>query len=508
MVAGGDNGDRDGDGQNRGNAPDDAASQAAARSLQDLLARLPVARNRADAGVTPADVQPVGAPLRTNREYNGLDVEEPVAPALAQSPGQSPGQSPAPSPAPARIAATAAAASASAGETLAPPRPDADQGSRPSRREAPVLPRRATRISTGRIIWFVMAFVAPVLLGAAYLFFIMPDQYVTEFRFSVRVPVGNPGSEGRTSNGSSVSALFGGNPTPGTDLLDNFTVADYARSAQAARDLNTKINLKALYSKPSDPFTTLGANVSQERLGRYWKSMVYSDYDVTTGLAVVRVKAFTPQDSLSIANSLLALSTQLVNDIGDQSQGDTVRFASEQVNRAKQQVVDLQNQIAAMSRNGAQSPSIGVIQANTNVATLTRSNIAQIQAQIEVLNNQLHNPEAPQILLLRQELAANERQLAGAVRTANSDTTNAYNVLTTNLANASQVYSSAQAALSYARATAASQRLYLTTYVRPTLPESATAPDRLIDLLLLIVVSGMVWMLGMLVRNSIMEHGL
>lgn len=473
----------DGNANGPDGANETAAADAAARALKDLMARLPATRQRAEASA-----EPVGAPLRPNREYNGTVPAEPEA---AE---------------PVRAAAPVAAA-----ETVAPPRPVIEVG-RPAQPASPPLPRRRGAMSLGRMIWFVVAFVAPVLLGAIYLFFVMPDQYVTEFRFSVRVPVGNAGalsSLGQSSNGASVSALFGGNPTPGTDLLDNFTVADYARSAQAARDLNTKVNLKSLYSKPADPFSRLGADASQEKLGRYWKSMVYSDYDVTTGLAVVRVKAFSAQDSLSIANSLLGLSNQLVNDIGDQSQGDSLRFAKEQLTKAQDDVTTLRTAIAKLSaRKGVDSPSVGVLAAMTNIATNTRGNIAELQGQIDVLMAQLHNPEAPQIKYLREQIEANKRALEGSIGVANATAVGQFADLRQQLTNALDVLSSAQAAYSYARATAAAQRLYLTTYVRPTLPESATAPDRLIDLLLVIVVAGMVWLLGMLVRNSIREHGL
>jgi capsular polysaccharide transport system permease protein len=149
-----------------------------------------------------------------------------------------------------------------------------------------------------------------------------------------------------------------------------------------------------------------------------------------------------------------------------------------------------------------------VVQANTQIATTTRTNIAQIESEIQVLKTQLHSSDAPQIVLLQQELLANQRALADAVGTSNTLATNDFAILTTQLTNANTVLSAAQAALSYAEATAAAQRLYLTTYVRPSQAESSVAPDRWIDLLMLIGISAMVWMVGMLVRNSILEHGL
>lgn len=486
MLAGGETGGEQKRNERQGQAGD-GEPQAASRSLRDLMARLP--NSRAEGKAAPRAAGSVEAPLRTNREYNGLDIPEP---------------------------ATAAAAGVGT-ETETPTVPDTEgpfmlraSADKPADGgvSGPSLPGRTHLISTGRLIWFLLAFVAPVLLGGLYIFFVLPDQYVTEFRFSVRVPVGNPAAMPKSNGGAALSALFGGNPTPGSDLLDNFTVADYARSPQAASDVHAKVNLKAMFSKPSDPFTRLADNASQEALGRYWKSMVSSDYDVTTGLGLVRVKAYAAQDSVNIANALLTLSNKLVNDIGNQSQTDTVRFAKDQFDRANDQVTELQRQIANLARGGADSPSLGVIQANTQVATTTRANISLIQSQIEVLEGQLHNPKAPQIVLLRQQLAANERALAGAVSTANTVSTNNFQVLTTQLANANSVLSSAQAALSNAQSAAAAQRLYLTTYVRPSLPESPVAPDRWMAFLLLIAGAGMVWVVGLLVRNSILEHRL
>lgn len=486
MLAGGETGDEQ---QKRNEGKEqagDGVSKPASRSLQNLMERLPSARVE---GRTGSRAVPIGAPLRTNRGYNSPDEAEANTTASAST--DAPTETPA------------------AGETEGPfmLRSSADRSVAP-REAGPSLPGRKSRMSQGSLIWLILAFVAPVLLGSLYIFFVLPDQYVTEFRFSVRVPVGNPAALAKSNGGAALSALFGGNPTPGSDLLDNFTVADYARSPQAASDVHAKVNLKAMFSKPSDPFSRLADTASQEELGRYWKGMVSSDYDVTTGLALVRVKAYAPQDSFSIANALLTQSNRLVNDIGNQSQTDTVRFAKEQFDRATTQVADLQRQIAGLARGGADSASVGVIQANTQVATTTRANIALIQSQIEVLEGQLHNPKAPQIVLLRQQLAANERALGDAVSTANTVSTNNFQVLTAQLANANSELSAAQAALSQAKSAAAAQRLYLTTYVRPSLPESPVGPDRWMALLLLVAGAGMVWVVGLLVRNSILEHRL
>lgn len=450
---------------------------------QDLMANLPKARSA--TGQTAGAMQP---PLQHNREFRG----------------------------------------ATANESAATPTDDVTSEVRERLvAEAPVehkqaprvyglaLPQRVTHISTGRKIWFGMSFLAPVILGAVYLFLIAPDQYITEFRFSVRVPVGQQGS--MAAGGASTSALFGGNPTPGTDLLDNFTVADYVRSEQAATDLNAKLNLKTMFNKPADPFSRVGGSANREKLARFWKSMVYSDYDVTTGLAVVRVRAYAPEDSYAIANTLLSLSNDLVNSIGLRSQQDSVRFAQGQINRIFAEMAGLRSQLTTLRRNKSIiSPNDGaqdIVSGNELLVNQLTATKSQIDSQIIRLMAQLHNPAAPQIILLHQQLAATEHQLLVAQQVIGTGSHNLANTvgqfedLQTRLTNATNVLASAQNNLAIAKAGADAQRLYLTTYVRPSVPESSTGPDRWMDLFLTMLISGMVWTMGMLFRNSILEHG-
>lgn len=454
-------------------------AQSAYVGIPDLPGRLPQGR-----GAAHQPSAPVPPPLQRDRQFHGA-ADEPIAPTGA----------------------------APTSETLDRPA-TAEYTEAEPRVRGLALPQRVTRISTGRKVWFGVSFLAPVILGALYLFLIAPDQYVTEFRFSVRVPVGQQGA--LASGGASPSALFGGNPTPGTDLLDNFTVADYVRSSQAADDLNAKLNLKDIFNKPSDPFARVGGNANRERLAKFWRSMVYADYDVTTGLAIVRVRAYTPQDSYALASALLQQSNDLVNSIGLHSQQDSVRFAESQVQRINTQLAILRSRMVDLRRDKAIiSPNDGgqdVVSGNEVLTNRLRATKSELEGAISQLMAQLHNPAAPQILLLQRQLAANDQQLVNAQHAVGggadnlAQTVGQFEQLQTDMANADKVLTNAQNNLAYAQASADAQRLYITTYVKPTLPESSTAPNRWLDLLILTIVAGLVWIIGMLVRNSIIEH--
>ena len=398
-------------------------------------------------------------------------------------------------------------------ETRAKPKSEAATMGETTGLSGRALPDLMRTVSFGRKVWFAVSFLIPMILGALYVFFIAPDEYITEYRFSVRVPVGQQGS--LASGGASLSALFGGNPTPGSDLLDNYTVADYVSSAQAARDLDTKVGLRTMYNKPLDPFSRIGAAANSERLGRYWHSMVYSSYDVATGLAVVRVKAYSAPDSFAIANSLVELSSDLVNSIGTRSQQDSVRFAQSQLERAKTQVDALSAELANLRRqNNVIDPVKGAVAGNIDLVNELTNRRAQLQAQSEMMMQQLHNAEAPQVQLLQQQIGAVNHQITQARASGGAAASGAniavtmgqFEKLADKLKNAQSVQAAATQALNNAQTSAEAQRLYLTTYVRPVQPESPEGPKRWLDLLLIGLVASMVWVIGRLIGNSIMEH--
>lgn len=376
------------------------------------------------------------------------------------------------------------------------------------------LPSRGPKTSRGRRIWFAVSFMLPVILGALYMFLIAPDEYVTEFRFSVRLPI----PESTTPMVQNKSFLFDGNTTPGTDLIDNYTVVDYVASRQAALDLNAKLNLRDMFNRPFDPLSKVGANASAERLARFWHGMVYSSYDPASGLAVVRIKAYSAQDSYAIATNLVNQSSELVNSIGAHSQRDSVRFAQQQLDRATAQVAALNVQIADFRRRtGMLNPDEGVtgpVNGAQGLITQLKQRQNQLHGQIDQVMAQLHNPDSPQVVLLRQQQAANDQQLAAAkgalgLKGVNNlaNTVTEFEAAENKLHDWQGVLHQSISTLAAAQAASDAQRVYMTTYVKPSLPESPLAPNRWLDLLIITMAAAMIWAIGRLVENSILEHG-
>ena len=58
-----------------------------------------------------------------------------------------------------------------------------------------------------------------------------------------------------------------------------------------------------------------------------------------------------------------------------------------------------------------------------------------------------------------------------------------------------------------ARVEADRQQRYLAAFVRPSLPQEAIYPERIINIILVLVVSSVLWALGLLVVYGIRDHG-
>jgi capsular polysaccharide transport system permease protein len=369
--------------------------------------------------------------------------------------------------------------------------------------------------------WFILAFALPVLLGAAYYGLIASKQYVSEFHFSVRQPLPDtqPSSQSMGDGGNLVALLGKSASANGAaDTLDNYTVVDYIRSDQAARDLDERLNLRAMFSRAGiDPLAGYHGKAEQaERLAEYWRKMVWATYDPATGLAAVRVRAFAPADAYALATNLIDLSDGVVNGIGHRSRADSLRIAQQDVDReqahmsaVRARLTSLRNQIGAV--DPAKDREAGI----ANLAAGLRTALTEQEGQLDYLSRQLGDASAPQLERLKAQIAATQKQLSGVdnqfnrVAVGNSTLTAAvgeYEQLDAERKAVEQLLFQSLDRLQAATSDSDSQRLYLTTYVKPVTPEISTYPKRLESIGILALCCLLVWSVGVLIGKSVMDH--
>jgi capsular polysaccharide transport system permease protein len=387
------------------------------------------------------------------------------------------------------------------------------------------LPQRRRGLPLISTIWFCVAVVAPVLIGGAYYAFIASPQYVCEFHYVVRQPLPDASVSTNASVTNSavvenMSAILGKNASNGStaaDSLDNYMVADYITSPQAARDLDQRLNLRQMFSRAGvDPFSRLGPKKPVEKLESYWRSKSYALYDPATGLGKVRVRAFSAADAYAIATALVDLSNSVVNSAGKRSRADSVRYAQIQEDQALSRLTEVRARLAALrAQNNVIDPDKSVVPSNVTQADTLRNDLTALETRLAYLSSQLRDPSAPQLQQVKAQIAAAQARLKStnaAVGQAQQSKALAgvvgeFEQLDDERQSAEQAYLTAVANRQQAVAAEGAERTYVATYVAPAAPSSSTYPNRLADIGLLLLASGMIWLVGVLVAKSVAEHG-
>lgn len=382
------------------------------------------------------------------------------------------------------------------------------------------LPARKARLSAGFWLSLLLMVVLPTAAGAAYYLYFAADQYVSEFRFAVK-----------SSNASASSAttdLVGaalGQSARLSAFSDNFIVADYITSREAVGDLLKTVDLRAIYSSPgADYLSRLDPTVPVEKLVAYWQNRVDASFDVSTGISIVQVRAFTPEDSLRVAKALIGASESLVNRIAERAREDAVRFAERDVKNAEDRLREVTAKLRQF-RNVQQTPDLSTSASGTlGLSLQLRTNLAQMEAQLTSLSTHMA-PDAPTIKVLKNNIAATRDQLgkiegelgAGAAPAGNPNsqgpnsegyaaTLSDYEDIRLEMQFAQQSYQNMLTALDQVRSSAMSDRTYLMPYVEPSLAEFPLYPERVEDVFIVFLIAGVAWAITMLTVYAVRDH--
>jgi capsular polysaccharide transport system permease protein len=389
----------------------------------------------------------------------------------------------------------------------------------------PQLPQRPTRRSHGMLASFIIFVVLPTVLAAYYFTFAASNQYASEFRFAVKnasstVPssagVGLGSSAGGGgSTGATLLSMIGGGSSP--DMTNNYIVIDYLGSGQAVKDLQERVKIVDLYSRPNVDWWSRfnSARPLEWFVNYYWPRMLTAQFDPMTGIATVQVRAFTPEDVKTISETMLKLSEELINRIVVRMQGDTVRFAQNEVRRAEDRLKVVRAKLTEFrNKSGVIDPSGSLVASNSQLVQTLRASLAQLETQMTALKADRLDATSPVVQRLTTQIKATKDQIAAVERDVSkttgsgslSDTVSQYEQLDMERQFAQTMLTGAQQSLDQARAVAAAQLLYVEPYVRPSLPQSAVFPKRLSSIALAAFFALVGWMVLMLIVRSVREH--
>lgn len=365
-------------------------------------------------------------------------------------------------------------------------------------------PKRRRRIAG---LWSLLLLVAlPVCVTAGYFWILAADRYESETSFVLRVP-GRSIPLGMPSN-----FLPSGGISRAAD--DGFIVKDYLESRDAMQWLEKHADLRAAYDKARwDPiwrFPNPFQSNTEEGLFKHYQRMTTSKFDGGTGVNLLRVEAFTPQDAQRLAGSLLDAAEGLVNRLNQRSREDAVSLANAEVDRMRERTLAAQAALTAFrERERLIDPSQATLAV---LQTIARLSLDVAQANVQLSEMIQSSANSPQIAQLRNKQAALESQivlerqrLAGDAQ-AIAPRIAEYERLMLEREFAEKALMAAMTAVETARVETQRQHIYLERVAAPGQPDHPAYPWRVIWCLVALAAAYMTWRMWRIVADDAQRH--
>jgi capsular polysaccharide transport system permease protein len=359
----------------------------------------------------------------------------------------------------------------------------------------------------GRHWLFVVMVLAPTLGAIVYYGLIASDVYVSESRFLVR------NSQHQSSSGL-VGDLLQSTGLGGHSDNDSSSVHDYILSRDALKELDEKLDLRKSFSKPDvdlfDRFPGLGLSRSFEKFYLYYGKHVAMEYDPSSSISILTVRAFTAEDAYKINHALLGMSERLVNTLNDRSRRDLIDFADHEVKIASDKAKDAA--IALFTYRSGQSVFEPDKQAMVQLEGVAKIQQELIATEAELAQLKKLSPDSPQIGALTDRAEALRNAIAAEASKVTSDrgsfSARAPNFerLTLDVQFADKQLGIALAELESARAEALRKQIYLETLVQPNLPDKAMQPKRIRSMFTFFIISLVGWAVASILIASVREH--
>lgn len=355
--------------------------------------------------------------------------------------------------------------------------------------------------------WFALMVVAPVSLAVVYEGLIASDIYVSESRFVIKAPAQKAAQVSTLASLIQTTGLSGGQE-------QGWEVIDYVRSRSAMADLAKTSSVEAIFSKDGADWLSrypgLLQGRSQERLFHYYEDMVTASVDHESGVVVLKVKAFDPQDAKALNLRLLSLSEGLVNALNTRAQGKQVSEAEKRVVEAEMRVAQARGKLGAYRNAQALLDPAKQAAGTLEISNKLVSEQAAIKAQLDQMR--VAAPRNPAIPALEARIAAMERAISAqngrVVGTAGGIAAKlpTYEALAQEQEFAAASLNVANASLVQARSDAVRQQYYLERIVEPALPDEPALPHRLKSILTVLGAALCLYFVAWMFVVGILEH--
>jgi capsular polysaccharide transport system permease protein len=353
--------------------------------------------------------------------------------------------------------------------------------------------------------------IAPTLLVAAYTFGIAAKQYESEAHFIVKTVQSGSGG----GSASSLAQMFGLGAGMNPSQAESLSVGDFLSSHDAVDALKQRIDLIGVFRRPqADPLSRLAsAHPAAETLLKYYRKQIKVAYSSDTGITTLTVRTFVPQDAKAIANILLGLGEQRVNDLNQRALANTLAAAETQLHTAEEGVAAAQGSLTHLRQGQHDIDPERTSTVQISLVAGLQSELAQERAQLAGMGGTI-SADSPQHIALAARIRALETQVASQSGKLTGSTSaiapnlGAYEALKIKQDFAAKRYESAAAALESAREQALKQELYIVRIVEPNLPQKSLYPQRWLRVGTVFFILLLSYGIGWLILAGVREHAM
>ncbi len=334
------------------------------------------------------------------------------------------------------------------------------------------------------LVSFLVLVLLPAAIFAGYLWIKAVDQYASNVGFTVR----------REEAPTAVDLIGGLSNLSSSSSSDSDVLYEFIQSQELIQQIDDKLDLRKIYSEhhSGDPLFTLKEGSNIEELLQYWKRMVQISYAPGTGLIQIKALAFTPQDAQNISTEIFEKSLVMINELSAVARNDTMRYATEELDLA---IIQLKEARQALTRfrsvNQIVNPTAD-IQVQMGLLTTLQQQLGEELITFDLLKENIKDSDPRlvqselKIKAIRARITEERLKLGTGGSTISGESYATlfadFERLSIDREFAEQKYTGALSNLDSARADARRQNRYLAAFIRPTLPESAEYPRRLLVL--------------------------
>lgn len=367
--------------------------------------------------------------------------------------------------------------------------------------------KRAVKAAAQPQRLFNIVVIIPFLLSVIYFTVFAVDRYVS----SAQVVVRQIDSKGSQAAGF---AILTGGVDPASREYTLY-LKEYISSYDMLNHLEKTLNWSEHYAAQyRDPLFYLSDDALTEEKLLFYKKMVTTHYDDMTGLLHIDAQALTGEFSEKIVQEILTRSKVFINSVSRDMSLEQSEFANTELIASTQRYQQSKDEMQAFQNQHKLLDADATAQSMLGIISSLESEIAKENARLKAMESTLAK-NAPQIKALNNKIESLEEQLKieKSRITATSDVDGSFNAIASeyrqlqvNIIVAEEFYKTSLAIVENAKLEAVKNVRSLIAVVKPIEPQEAIYPQKIYNLLTIIIILCLLYGILRFVIASIRDH--